>query len=167
VEFTATTMRPSELELPTLMRMAKEDIYEIWGVPRSQTGGMTEVGMNSGDRQSYEEAALQQNAIHPRIAMFEETVRKLLATFDPRLRLVFEAPEVDDDRPLFEMLKMSECAPLSRNERRAIIKKPPMKTNGDIIEQNPGLLQIEPPLPIARSYITGRLQGGTTGAATP
>lgn len=166
VEFIPTTMRPNELELPTLMRMSKEDIYEIWGVPRSQTGGMTEVGMNSGDRQSYEEAALQQNAIHPRAYVFEQTVRKLLRQYDPRLRLVFEEPTFDDERPLFEMLKMSEFAPMSRNERRAIIKLPPMPTNGDIIEQNPGLLQIEPPLPIARSYITGRLQDGTTVDAT-
>jgi len=163
VEFTPTTMRPGELELPTLMRMTKEDIYEIWGVPRSQTGGMTEVGMNSGDRQSYEEAALQQNAIHPRAVVFEETVNQLLKTFDPRLELEFDEPQFDDERPLFEMLKMSEFAPLSRNERRAIIKKPPIKgADGDIIEQNPGLLQVVPPLPIARSYITGRLQDGTT-----
>jgi hypothetical protein len=80
--------------------------------------------------------------------------------------LEFEEPEFDDERPLYEMLKMSEFAPMSRNERRRLIKLPPMAKNGDIIEQNPGLLQIEPPLPIARSYITGRLQDGTTLDAT-
>jgi phage portal protein BeeE len=163
VEFTATTMRPNELELPLLMRTTKEDIYEIWGVPRSQTGGMTEVGMNSGDRQSYEEAALQQNAIHPRLVVFEETVRTLLRTFDPRYELEFEEPEFDDERPLYEMLKMSEFAPMSRNERRKLIKLPPLKDEvGKVVEQNPGLLQIDPPLPIARSMITGRLQDGST-----
>lgn len=166
VEFTPTTMTPNDLNLALLMRTSKEDIYEIWGVPRSQTGGMTEVGMNSGDRQSYEEAALQQNAIHPRVVVFEETVRKLLTTYDPRYRLVVQEPEFDDERPLYEMLKMSEYAPMSRNERRRLIKLPPMVKNGDVVEQNPGLLQIEPPLPIARSYITGRLQDGTTVDAT-
>ena len=163
VEFTRTTQTQSELELTILMRTTKEDIYEIWGVPRSQTGGMTEVGMNSGDRQSYEEAALQQNAIHPRIVMFEETVRKVLSRFDPRYWLEIEEPQFDDERPLFEMLKMSEFAPLSRNERRAIVKLPPLAgEDGAVIEQNPGLLQIIPPLPIARSMITGRLQDGST-----
>ena len=163
VEFKPTTMRPDELRLTDLMRISKEDIYEIWGVPRSQTGGMTEVGMNSGDRQSYEEAALMQNAIHPRLVIFEETVKTLLATFDPRYELEFEEPEFDDERPLFEMLKMSEFAPMTRNERRAIVKLPPLKDAiGSVVEQNPSLLQIDPPLPIARSMITGRLQDGST-----
>lgn len=163
VEFKPTTMRPDELRLNELMRTSKEDIYEIWGVPRSQTGGMTEVGMNSGDRQSYEEAALMQNAIHPRVVIFEETVRALLQKFDPRYTLDFLEPEFDDERPLYEMLKMSVFAPMSRDERRALIKLPPIGgKDGAIIEQNPGLLQVVPPMPIARSYITGRLQDGVT-----
>lgn len=163
VDFHPTTLKPSELDIAGLMRSSKEDIYEIWGVPRSQTGGMTEVGMNSGDRQSYEEAALQQNAIHPRVVVFQEEVKKLLARFDPRYELEFEEPEFDDERPLYEMVKMSEFAPLSRNERRRLLKLPPIKgSDGDVIEQNPGLLQIIPALPLARSLITGRLQDGST-----
>ena len=162
IELTKTTMTPSELDLLGLARMSRDDIYEIWGVPRSQTGGMTEIGMNSGERQSYEEAALQQNAVHPRVAMFEETVNQLLSRFG-KFELEIDEPTFDDERPKYEMLKLSEYGALSRDERRALLGKPPLKDKkmGAIVEQTPGLLQIIPEMPLARSMITGRLQDGS------
>jgi phage portal protein BeeE len=163
VEFIPSTMNPSELDLLGLARISKEDIYEIWGVPRSQTGGVTEIGMNSGDRIAYEEAALQQNAIHPRAVMVEQTMKQLLMRYGDDYRLHFMQPTFDDERPKYEMLAMAKHAPLTRDERRAILDLPPVgkERGGDIIEQDPTILQIDPPLPLARSLITGRLASGS------
>jgi hypothetical protein len=75
VEFNRLSATPSELDLVGVMNLSRDEVHELWNVPRSQVGGQVSTGMNSGDSKGYDEAVLWQNAVGPRLRSFAETVQ--------------------------------------------------------------------------------------------
>jgi phage portal protein BeeE len=125
VDFVRSAANPQELQLLELMNKVRDDILALWGVPLSQVGGTTPAGMNSGDIRKYDEAALWQNAIHPRLVSFGETVQyQLLDRYKAlgmTVELEIEEPEFDDDGPRFDLLAKAVNLPMRNDERRALI----------------------------------------------
>ena len=124
VDFTPTTMTPAELHIRDLMNGSRDDLLGLWGVPLSQIGGSNPAGLNSGDTRKYDEAALWQNANHPRIVGFTETVQGLLDRYVEAgaiVELEIDEPEFDDDSPRYDLLFKSISTPLRNRERRALV----------------------------------------------
>jgi hypothetical protein len=115
----------SELGVPDISTLAREDIYAIWRVPPSQVGRQEAAGLNSGGRQKYEEAALWQNAIEPRLRRWVEAIQ---ARILDRLGLTYiaETPEFDDDAPRYEIAASAAKVPLMVDERRALVGLDPL-----------------------------------------
>jgi phage portal protein BeeE len=130
VDFTRTAATPTEIGLLELMTMTKEDILAIWGVPLSQIGGSTPAGLNSGDVRKYDEAAMQQNAVHPRLVAFWEVIQYQLVDrwqkLGLELELELEEPEFDDDSPRYDLLGKSTNLMLDNDTRRGLIGMDPI-----------------------------------------
>lgn len=129
VDFTATTLSPAELHIRDLMTGSRDDLLALWGVPLSQIGGYSPTGLNSGDTRKYDEAALWQNANHPRIVAFREPIQgQLLDKYVEAgavVELEIDEPEFDDDSPRYDLLLKSAGSPLRNSERRELIGLPP------------------------------------------
>ena len=125
VQFDRTAATPLELSLLDLMNVVRDDILSLWGVPLSQIGGATAGGLNSGDKTKWEEAALWQNGVHPRLVSFGETLQfQLLDRWKVHgmvVEMELEEPEFDDDGPRFDLLSKSVNLPMRNEERRALI----------------------------------------------
>ena len=87
-------------------------------------------GLNSGDSRKYDEAALWQNAINPRLTPFTETMQYQLldrfAVLGQVVNIVLETPSFDDAQPAYDLLAKAENAPMTWNEKRALIGKDPL-----------------------------------------
>ena len=123
VEFTRTAATERELDLVKLMTLSRDDLLNLWGVPLSQLGGYSPTGLNSGDVRKYDEAALWQNAVDPRLRPFAEVVQTgLLDRYTPWLgwapKLVLDVPKFDDDSPRYAMAMQALGLPLKGSERR-------------------------------------------------
>ena len=123
VEFIRTAATERELDLVKLMTLSRDDLLNLWGVPLSQLGGYSPTGLNSGDVRKYDEAALWQNAVDPRLRPFAEVVQTgLLDRYKPLLgwspKLVIDVPKFDDDSPRYAMAAQSLGLPLKGSERR-------------------------------------------------
>ena len=133
VEFISTTMSPSELHIADLLNNYRDQLLALWRTPLSQVGGSNPAGLNSGDTRKYDEAALWQNAIHPRIVAFSESVQMhLLDLYDAAgasLELEIDEPEFDDDSPRYDLLAKSLNTALRNSERRELIGLDPFGPN--------------------------------------
>lgn len=126
IDFTPTAATPEQLDLVAVQNMARDDVLELWGVPLSQLGGAPPAGLNSGSTKSYDEAALWQKAVSPRLRRFAEVLQfqfldPLSAKIGKHIELVIEEPTFDDDAPKYELATKAQNLPLTNNERRALI----------------------------------------------
>lgn len=123
VDFTSTSASPSDLDLVAIMNLTRDEVAELWNVPRSQMGGQQPVGLNSGDSKGYDEAILWQNAVGPRLDTFTETLQYVLldrfAAAGLPVELEVEPPEFDDETPLYERASKATTLPLTNEERRS------------------------------------------------
>jgi HK97 family phage portal protein len=122
---------PNEVGALGVLTEMREDIVSgVWRVPLSQLGVPLPAGLNSGDSRKWEEAALWQNAIEPRLKTFAETVQfQLLDRFKglgASLDLVVEMPQFDDAAPAWDLLEKSKDAPVTWNEQRALVGLDPL-----------------------------------------
>lgn len=135
VEFHRLSATPSELDLVAVMNLSRDEVSELWNVPRSQVGGKGEGGLNSGESKGYDEAVLWQNAVGPRLRSFAETVQYELldrwAELGVSVRLVIEEPEFDDETPLFERAAKAVTLPLTNKERREQVGLEPFNDERD------------------------------------
>lgn len=126
VDYKDAGYAPSQMQLADLMRLSREDLLGHWKVPPSQIGHTQARGLNSGESQKYEEAALWQNAIEPRLDMFKETLQAdYLDQFG--LHLILHVPTFDDQAPLYDLADKATNLPLTNNQRLAIVGLPPIK----------------------------------------
>jgi phage portal protein BeeE len=129
VDFTPTSANMSELGVTDLLPLGRDFILEVWGVPLSQIGGSTPAGLNGGDIRKYDEAALWQNAIHPRLVALDEGVQYgLLDRYEQlgiTVELEIEEPAFDDDGPRYDLLTKSAGIAMTNQERRALINLEP------------------------------------------
>lgn len=134
VDFVPNAATPIQLGLVDISKLSRDDILNIWGVPHSQLGGSNSAGLNSGDVRKYDEAALWQNACHPRLGPFREELQEAeIDRYGDRgfgVQLVIDEPTFDDDSPRFDLLQKSQFTPLRNRERRALINLDP---TGDAI----------------------------------
>lgn len=134
-EFSRLSATPQELDLVGVMNLTRDEVHELWNVPRSQVGGQVSTGMNSGDSKGYDEAVLWQNAVGPRLKAFAETVQyELLDRYQAlglTIRLVIEEPEFDDETPLYERASKAVTQPLTNLERRALLGMEPFGDERD------------------------------------
>ena len=137
VDFLPTAANMHDLLLKDLLTLDRDFILELWGVPLSQIGGSAGGGLNSGETKKYDEAALWQGAIHPRLVAFTERVQfDLLDRYQKlgiTVELEIEEPAFDDDGPRFDLLAKSAGTPMRNFERRALINLEPF---GDVALDN-------------------------------
>lgn len=130
IEFTKTVSTIVEMALIDFLKSNKSDIMEHWGVPLSQVGGYTPSGLNSGDVRKYDEAALWQNAVNPRLSELHEGIQSILDRWKPLLgwvpKLVLDVPEFDDDSPRYDKLQKAQFIALTEDERRGLIGYDPL-----------------------------------------
>jgi len=86
--------------------------------------------LNSGDARKYDEAALWQNAIEPRLHPFSETVQFQLLdrwkALGQTVELVLQTPTFDDNTPAWDIMVKSIDQPVTWNERRALVGLDPL-----------------------------------------
>lgn len=135
VEFHRLSATPSELDLVAVMNLSRDEVHELWNVPRSQVGGATSQGLNSGESKGYDEAVLWQNAVGPRLRTFAETLQYELldryAELGLTIRLVIEEPEFDDETPQYERATKATVLPLKNRERREMVGMEPFGDERD------------------------------------
>lgn len=122
VDFTKLSATPAELDLVAVMNLSRDEVSELWNVPRTQVGGKGDGGLNSGSSKGYDEAVLWQNAVGPRLRSFAETLQYELldryAALGVDVRIVIEEPEFDDETPMYERASKATTLPLTNRERR-------------------------------------------------
>jgi hypothetical protein len=131
IDFHRTAANLNELAIVEVAKMSREDVFAHWGVPLSQTGIATPGGLNSGERGNYEEAVLWQGPVHSRLVPFRETLQynfldEIAAKGGPKVELVIEEPEFDDETPLYDRASKAVDQPLTENERRDILHLDPL-----------------------------------------
>lgn len=130
LDFTQMTASPKDLQLTDVMHGNRDDIFAAWGVPLSARGAIVGRGLNSGETQKYEEAALYQGAVEPRGVQLVETIQiKLLDRFAAAgvpLTLVVDWPTFDDEAPLYENASKAKVIPLTVDQRLESVGKDPL-----------------------------------------
>ena len=130
LDFTQMTASPKDLQLFDVSKGNRDDIYAAWGIPLSQVGVITGRGLNSGETQKYEEAAMFEGAVEPRgDAIAEPAQMKLLDRFADlgvTVKLVIDWPEFDDELPLYENANKARVIPLTVNQRLEQVGKDPL-----------------------------------------
>ena len=78
----------------------------------------------------YDEAALWQNAVHPRLLELAGGLQPLLDRWEPYMgwapTLVLEEPEFDDDSPRYDKVQKAQFIALTNDERRGLIGFDPL-----------------------------------------
>lgn len=135
VEFQQSAASFQELDMVAIMNLARDDIAELWNIPKSQLGISAPVGMNSGESKGYDEAILWQNAVSPRLRTFAETLQLLVLdrwkAIGVDVTLVIEEPEFDDETPLFDRAEKARILPLTNLERRELVGLDPLGDERD------------------------------------
>jgi hypothetical protein len=131
VDFVRTAATMQELAVEAVSKMSRDEKLALWGVPESQLPLPTAVGLNSGDTKGYDEAVLMQGAVHDRVTPFWETIQygvldKISDAGGPKLQLIIEEPEFDDDTPNYQRAQMAQALALTNNERRQSIGLEPL-----------------------------------------
>src|ERR1019366_9040760 len=105
-DFTRTVATMDEMKLIDLMGKNRDDLLAVWRVPLSQIGGSSPTGLNSGEVRKYDEAALWQNAVTPRLSKFNTAYQTILDRYRVYLgwapKIVFDIPTFDDDSPRYD-----------------------------------------------------------------
>jgi phage portal protein BeeE len=142
VDYKDAGVTSSQLQLVDLMRMSRENILAHWKVPPSQIGITQSRGLNSGETQKYEEAALWQNAIQPRLDMLQQTLQDdYLDQFG--IHLVLHTPTFDDQQPLYDLAAKSQNIAMTNDERRALVGLGPLgPQNGGSLVYLPSTLAL-------------------------
>lgn len=131
IEFHKTSSSMNELDIVEVSKMNRDDILAVWGVPPSQAGVQTPVGLNGGEAKKYDEAVLWQGAVHDRVRVIIETIQFGLLDRSPiPVEFEIEEPSFDDEAPAYELAVKAKDQPLTRNERRAIIGLDPLPEYG-------------------------------------
>jgi phage portal protein BeeE len=171
IEFTQTTMTLADLQVVELMKLARDDLLALWGVPLSQIGGATPAGLNSGETRKYDKQALWENANHPRVVMFSEAIQQGIvdpfAVLGIELEFEIEEPEFDDDSARFDLLGKSLSSPLRNKERRALVGLEPFGPS--VVNPATGIAlddEVWLPVNVAMSY-TAPEEGTMPQAAMP
>jgi phage portal protein BeeE len=130
IDATPVAATPAELDLTSVMAMSRDDILALWGVPLSQLGAAVPAGLNSGSTKSFDEAALWQKAVGPRLERFREVLQ--FEFLDPigqkigqTLQLIVDVPTFDDEAPKYDIAVKAINLPLTNAERRALIGMDP------------------------------------------
>lgn len=156
VDFTPTSMSPADMELNDLSRMGRDDVLGTWRVPLSQIGAETKVGLSSGDKTKFDEAALYQGPVQDRGDSFREAVQiGLLDRFQAlgmNLTLVIDYPEFDDQTPLFENAAKANVVPMTVNQRLQSVGLDPLDPKkygafGEAIFIDKKMVRIDPMAP--------------------
>jgi phage portal protein BeeE len=173
VDYVSTSAKPNEMETVDLSALSRDDTLAIWKIPKSQLGMEAKTGLNGGERNKYDEAALWQNAIEPRLSTFVELLQTRILD-NLGLVLVLETPNFDDDLPLFEMAEKARYVPLSINRRLALAGMDPLDEAvygaelGNAIYVDKSMVQIFPepevPEPLAPFAGTDNIANGDIGA---
>lgn len=125
VDYKDAGVDPKNMEISALLTSGRDDTLALWKVPPSQIGITQARGLNSGETMGYEEAALWQNAIEPRLDMYRETLQEdYLDAFG--LKLVLNTPSFDDQLPLYNLAEKAKVVPITNDERRALVGLPPL-----------------------------------------
>lgn len=130
VDFTPTTMTIKDLQLVQVMTNTRDDLLALWGVPLSQIASVSGQGLNSGESHKIERQAFWENANHPRLVAFTESVQ--FGLLDDYLRLgvtvelEIDEPTFTDDGPRFDLLQKAAGTALRERERRALIGYEPL-----------------------------------------
>jgi phage portal protein BeeE len=131
VELVQTSMSPRDLLLPDVAKMSRDDVLGVWGVPLSQVGIPVPAGLNSGERGSYDEAALHEGAVQPRGEALREPLQYQLldrfAGLGTVVNLVIDYPEFDDKEPLFKAADLAKVIPYTNDERRNLVGLEPLE----------------------------------------
>jgi hypothetical protein len=115
----------ADIGVTDISNLAQADIYAVEKVPGTQVGREGPAGLNSGERGKYEEAALWQNAIEPRLQRYADALQnRIVDKFG--LTLILETPEFDDDAPLYDIASKAKDVPLKVDERRALVGLDPL-----------------------------------------
>lgn len=135
IDYQRTAATLHELQIEAVAKMSREDVFGHWGVPLSQMGIATAAGMNSGDTKGYDEAVLWQGPVHARLTPFKETLQfgfldQIARNGGPKVELVIDEPEFDDETPLYDRAQKAVDQPLTENERRAILHLDPLPDYG-------------------------------------
>lgn len=129
IEFTATAKDPGDMQLLEIMAQSRDDIFSLWGVPKSQVGyeRPSSIGSSSDD---YDAEVFYKNGWGPRLEMFEETVQREIVDRYQKVGIVqeldFDVPEFDDDAAMFDMAQKSISIPMRTSERRELLGLPPL-----------------------------------------
>lgn len=131
IDYNRTAGTPQELAVEAVAKMSREDKLALWGVPESQLPLPSAGGLNSGETKGYDEAVLMQGAVHDRVIPFVEAIQfqvldAIAAAGGPKLQLIVEEPEFDDETPLYDRAQKARELPLTRNERRAQVGLDPL-----------------------------------------
>lgn len=131
VDYVRTGATMQELAVESIAKMAREDKLALWGVPESQLPLPAPAGLNSGSTKGFDEAVFYQGAVHDRVLVIQEVIQfqvldRIAATGGPKLQLVFEEPEFDDQTPLYDRAQKAIDQPLTVNERRQILGLDPL-----------------------------------------
>lgn len=178
VEFTKTAQTTAESAVAKLMTEVRDDLLNIWGVPLSQLGGYSPAGLNSGDVRKYDEAALWQNAIHPRLVPFVETIQTgLLDRYETLLggwtpKLIVDEPEFDDDSPRYAMAVQALGLPLTGAERREQVGLEPLGPevlgpSGKPVDEEIYIQSIMTPLALMGGYASAPPPASMPGFVPP
>jgi hypothetical protein len=124
VEFDPTDQTVSELQLTEIMAMTRDDIFGLWGVPKSQLGYGRDAVIG-GTSVDLDAETMWRNAAGPRLDVFRETFQtQYLDRYQKlgiELSIHFDTPEFDDEAPLYEMAQKAQVVPMRDSERRALI----------------------------------------------
>jgi phage portal protein BeeE len=130
VDFQPTAMNATEMQLPQLSTMSRDDTLAAWSVPLSQLGIVPARGLNSGETPKYEEAQLWQGAIAARTDVMREKIQTELvdrfAALGLSVTIELEMPSFDDLAPLFDNAVKATNVPLTNDERRAFVSMEPL-----------------------------------------
>jgi phage portal protein BeeE len=146
-----------QLKLPELNSLSRDDLLAIWGVPPSQLGIAMPAGLNSGEKGKFEEAALWQNAVEPRLTTFAEQLQnRLISPFG--YTLILETPEFDDEAPLYEIASKAVNVPLKVDERRALVGLDPLDETvygqlGQMILINQSIVELSEAQPVPDNLV--------------
>ena len=170
VDYERTAEPPNALELPDLLMLGRDDTLALWGVPKSQVGMEAKTGLNGGERNKYDEASLWQNAVEPRLFTFAELLQERILDRHG-LTLVLETPNFDDDIPLYEIAEKARYAPLSVNQRLALLGMDPLDETvygaelGNTIFMDSRMSQVWPKVaPPPEPFSDGNNMGGDPDA---
>ena len=123
IDFTSTAMTMEQAKAVEMMTRSRDDLIALWGVPLSAIGISEGRGLNSGDARKYDDEALWQNAVEPRVTSWQEVMQFQWLDRIPAIHLELEidGPTFEDSAGQYDNLQKSVSAPLRNAERRAII----------------------------------------------